>query len=135
MKKYTIDKDITVACVTAASFPAGVMAAHEAVHAKFAADGNRRFFGISHPGKTGNIIYKAAAALLPGENSDGLEVFTIKKGIYLSKYIAGFMKDVSQVRTAFQEILQQPGLDPNGYCLEIYEGDNDVRCMVGLANN
>jgi hypothetical protein len=133
MEKYNIDKDINVVCITAATFPNGVMAAHQAVHAKYPGGNNRRFFGISRPDRTGTIIYKAAAELLPGETADGLETFTIKKGTYLGRYIHNFMSDVQQVGSTFREILGQPGLDPNGYCLEIYEGENDVRCLVGLA--
>jgi len=135
MEKYKIDKNISVVCITATTFPDGVMVAHQAVHAKFAAGNNRRFFGISRPDRTGTIIYKAAAELLPGETNDDLETFTIKKGMYLGRYIHNFMSDVQQVGKTFREILDQPDLDPNGYCLEIYEGENDVRCLVGLAED
>jgi hypothetical protein len=34
----------------------------------------------------------------------------------------------------FHELLKQPDIDPTGYCLEIYEGMANVRCMVPLKS-
>jgi len=132
MEKYEVPAAITVACITATNFPDGVMGAHQAVHAKFPAGNGRRFFGISRPDKK-TIVYKAAAEILPGDSIDGLETFVIQKGIYVGEYLHNFMEDVQQVGSTFRHILEQPGLDPNGYCLEIYEGDKDMRCLVRLA--
>ncbi len=42
------------------------------------------------------------------------------------------MQNIASIGNVFQQLLMQPKIDPNGYCLEIYEGDNDVRCLVPL---
>ena len=34
-----------------------------------------------------------------------------------------------------QMLISQPDIDPNGYCLEWYLNDMDVRCMVRLDDN
>jgi len=80
------------------------------------------------------IGYKAAAKELKSGEAEtlGLETFIIKKGVYISELIIDFMSDIPSIGRTFQKLLAQPGLDPNGYCLEIYINNKDVRCLVGL---
>jgi len=131
METYTIEEDIKVLCITASSFPDGVLAAHQKLHILFPPNNKRRYFGISRPDGNRGIVYKAAVEELEEENSE-LEHFTIKKGPYISKLIPDFMQDVSQIGKAFEKMLIDPNIDPNGYCLEMYLNETDVRCMVGI---
>lgn len=128
------DTDITAWCCTAESFPAGVLAAHQQLHALVQQFPGRRYFGISYPMGPGNIIYHAATESAPGEDAEslGCDVFFIKKGDYLSLLVPDFMDDLPAIGRAFQELLQDPRIDPEGYCLEWYINDRDVRCMVLL---
>jgi hypothetical protein len=137
MEKYFIENDIKVICETAETFPNDVMKAHQALHSKLSSGDKRRFFGISRPEENYKIIYKAAAEVLPSDdiNALGGETFVIKKGVYISEFIPNFMSNVSQINITFQELLKDPQIDPNGYCLEIYEGETDVRCLVGLIES
>ena len=137
MEKYFIDCDIKTFYVTATSFPDGVLKAHQALHALLPTTENRRFFGISFPGKAGNIIYKAAVEEnYPGEAEQlNCETFIIRKGVYLSKTIKDFMKDLSNVGKTFQQLLQNTALDKTGYCLEIYPNEKDIICLVKLHDN
>lgn len=141
MENYQIDQDINTVCVTATTFPEGVMAAFDKLHSLVPAYAERRVFGISRPDRTGTIIYKAAVEDLDatpnnGNTTDyqklGLEPFLIPKGTYTSIYIANFMDDVQQVGIAFRQLLGNPAIDQNGFCLEMYTGEKDVRCMVRL---
>ena len=133
MEDYNIREDIKVMYVTASSFPDGVEAAHQKLHKMLALNEKRRFFGISRPEGDGKIVYKAAAEELNlGETESlGLEVFVIDKGTYLSERVTDFMSDIPSIGKTFQKLLEQPDLNPNGYCLEIYVG-KDVLCLVGL---
>jgi len=45
------------------------------------------------------------------------------------------MKDLQSIGKAFHELISQPEIDPNGYCLEWYLNQSDVRCMVRLDDN
>jgi len=134
MEEYILNEDIKVMYITAESFPNGVLAAHQKLHTLFPADKNRKYFGISRPNEKSLIIYKAAVEeITDGEaEKNGLETFTIKKGMFISELIPDFMKDVSAVGKTFEKLLDHPNLDPNGYCLEMYINETDVRCMVGL---
>jgi predicted transcriptional regulator YdeE len=133
METKTIPQDIRVLCVTAASFPAGIMDAFHKVHEM--APGNRTTYGLSHPDSSGEIMYKAAVNELPGDAAiEGLEHFVIEKETYLSVTIHNFMQDLPSIGNTFSMLIKQPGLDPNGYCLEWYLNDKDVVCMVKMKD-
>lgn len=134
MDKFSLSNNIKVMCLTANKFPEGVAEAHQQLHGKFSLKEERRFFGISHPGPDGKITYKAAAEeLREGETEAlGLEPFTIQKGHYNCFYLKNFHEDPNWIREAFEILLNQDEVDPNGYCLEWYIGENDVKCMVPI---
>ncbi len=134
MEHFSIDKDIRVLCITATSFPDGVMAAHQEIHKLSPETNARRYYGLSRPAKD-VITYKAAAEeLYEGEGAEkGMEVLTIRAGKYIGKDIIDFMKNIATIGQTFQQILQEPNIDPQGYCVEWYYNEKDVRCMVRLA--
>ena len=137
MEQVTIDTDIVMMCVQATSFPAGVLEAHQTLHRLLPPDGKRRYYGLSRPeGSMTNIVYRAAAEQQhEGEaNELGLDTITIKKGTYLNITIHNFMNNLPAIGNAFQQLLQQPGIDMQGYCIEWYYNDTDVHCMVRLAD-
>ena len=135
MKPYFLNADINVLCVTASSFPDGIMAAFNKLNSLVQEPGSRRVFGISYGDGNKNIIYKAAVE----ENSTdeaarlGCERFTIKKGEYISEHIEDFMKNIPAMGQAFQEMCRDKRIDSKGYCIEMYLNNNkDVLCMVRL---
>ncbi len=131
---YNLDHDVNVYTVTAHSFPAGVKDAFDRLSALIPPATKANMWGISRPEK-GTIMYKAAAEL-PGYNGElpGCDTFTISKGKYTSIALPDFMKDTRQVGTAFQQLLQNLGIDPNGCCVEQYLNERDVVCMVRLKD-
>jgi hypothetical protein len=109
------------------------MDAHNKLHALVPFSPDRKYFGISRP-ENGAIVYKAAAEEInPGEaekfNCDSL---VLKKGKYNCLTIHDYMKDIPAFEKTFKKLLASPGLDPNGYCVEWYFTDKDVKCMVRL---
>lgn len=136
METYNIKEDIEVVFLNAHKFPEDVLATYNKLHALLPENSNRRFFGISHPDKTGIIQYKAAAEILPSDNFTGadLQKFTIVKGNFVAQYIVNHFKDSRCIGNAFKELLKHPQLDPDGYCLEVYKDytDVDVHCMVKI---
>lgn len=83
----------------------------------------------------GSIIYKAAAEELSSGEADkpGYEKGLIRKGKYSSVTINDYMKNIPAIGKAFNELLQHPELDQQGYCVEWYLNDKDVKCMVRLS--
>ena len=132
MDSFILGEDIKVMYVTAANFPDGIADAHDHLHSLLPKVEGRRLFGISAPNEEGTIIYKAAAEEMhPGEIQNlGLPNFTIRHGAYMSFFIKDYMEDVGAIKRAFDLLLGQQEADPNGYCLEWYIGENDVKCLV-----
>lgn len=135
MEKYYIDKDIKVFYVTATSFPEGVGGAFQKLLSFLPKPNERPLYAISSRNEKGIIIYKAAVEeSFPGEGKqNGCETFVIKKGEYWSELLLDWRKDESIVGRTFQKLLTHPNLDKNGYCLEIYPNEKDIRCLVPLS--
>jgi hypothetical protein len=135
MEQITLTDDIRVYFIQATSFPDGVQAAHEKLHALYPFDPERRYFGISRP-EHGKIDYKAAAEeLVPGEYAKhGLPSLTIPKGTYNCIAIKDFRKNIPAISYTFTDLIVQPGIDPQTYCVEWYQGMNDVLCMVRMQD-
>jgi predicted transcriptional regulator YdeE len=125
---HELEKPINVFCVTAESFPEGIGKAHEKLHSVARNHPERRYYGISWGGPA--ITYMAAAEELEdGELRDkDLEEFTIRAGKYLSVTINGF----DRVKDVFQELIHDPRIDLNGYCVEIYLEGSTVQCMATM---
>jgi len=133
METIVLGKEIKTYYVQATSFPEGVMSAHAEMDSLVPFSTNRRSFGISRP-ENGEIVYKVAAEELEtGELSSlGLKEFVIPKGKYIALTIKDFRRDISSVQLAFDQLIVRPEIDPEGYCIEWYQGLDDVICMVKL---
>lgn len=133
MERFTLDENIKVFCVPAKSFPEGVLEAHQKLHGMVPYSQNRRYFGISRP-EDGKIAYKAAAEeLIVGElKQHGLDEFNIGAGEYIYIVIKDYMQNIPAIGEAFNELTSQPDIAPNGYCIEWYLSDKEVKCMVKL---
>jgi predicted transcriptional regulator YdeE len=95
----------------------------------------RTLYGISRPeSANGPIVYRAAAEVLEKDDPKkvNLETMIIKKGKYRCLTVNNYSKDPAIISRSFDDILKQPGLDPNGYCIEWYLTEKDVLCMVRL---
>jgi hypothetical protein len=136
METITLDEDITVLYVTAKSFPDGIMAAHEALHELVPFSKDRKYFGISRPENGGDIVYRAAAEEISEGEAGKLkcETLILKMGKYIRLTIKDYAKDIKSIERAFKELLAYPGIDPQGYCVEWYLNEKDVRCMVRLRD-
>ncbi len=134
MEKFNLEDDLNLICVKAESFPEGIMKSFERLNEKIDSKKNRHLYGISFPGKDGAIVYRAAAnELYDGEaESLGCESFIVKKGTYNSILIFDFMNDIPRIGEAFKELLSNPGIDPEGCCVEMYLNNENVRCMVRM---
>lgn len=137
MENYILENDIRVFYTTADSFPEGILPAHQKLHALVPYSLERKYFGISFPDDTGKIIYKAGAEEMYEVESEkyNLPVFVIRKGRYTSLVLRNYRADISSISRAFDQLLQNPDIDPQGACVEWYISDHDMRCMVRLNDN
>jgi hypothetical protein len=128
--------DMKVFYVKAKSFPEGINESHEKIHQLAPSSAGRKFFGLSRP-ENGSIIYLAAAEEMePGESEKiNCPCLILKKGAYISDPLKDYMNDLSLIGKKFNELLKQPGLDPEGYCVEWYLSDREMNCMVRLGHD
>jgi predicted transcriptional regulator YdeE len=131
MESKLIQEDIPVFYVEASSFPTGISAAFEQLFSQLPDKSDRRIFGISRP-ENGKIVYRAAAEITDSEEFDPTQIMLIPKGEYAGVMVQNFQQDVNQVGMAFQKLTSLPSIDPNGYCIEWYQGQSDVLCLVRL---
>lgn len=136
MDTILFGQDITVFYKTARSFPDGILEAHESLHKLIPFSTQRKYFGLSRPENGGDIIYRAAVEeITPGEGGQlHCETLVLKKGTYKAIVVPDYLNDLQSIDRAFQQLLAERGLDPEGYCVEWYTSDKDVTCMIRLAD-
>lgn len=139
MTKLTITEtvwleDRLVFTIMAAGFPQGVLEAHQKLHALIPYEAKRQYYGISFPNKDGHIKYMAGAEELnKGELSKhGLVTFILKKGNYTCIDLHDFRSQPERIQEAFQVLIHQKGIDPNGCCVEWYQHPASVKCLVRM---
>ena len=133
METTVLEKDINVLFVEAKSFPEGIMEAHQKLHGLVPFDRERKYFGISRP-EDGTIVYKAGMEeAFPGEASKlNCQTVILKKGRYVSRVVRNYPEEPQQIGETFNELLTHDNLDPQGYCVEWYQNEQDVKCMIRL---
>jgi hypothetical protein len=135
MEHFIISEDIKVYFIEADRFPEGIGEAFEKLFSIFYENDNRKIFGISRP-ENGKIIYKVAASLNINDeyNENNSLIMTIQKGNYISLVVKDYLKDITLIGKAFSALTSYPNIDPNGYCIEWYDGDREVLCLVKLKD-
>ncbi|MDP9041946.1 MAG: transcriptional regulator [Bacteroidota bacterium] len=135
METIKFDNDIKVFYVSAKTFPEGISDATQELHKLFTFSKERKIFGLSRPENNGKIVYRAAAEeLKEGEATKfNCKTLIIKKGNYICLTVNDFRKDIMSIDRAFKQLLNEPNLDPQGYCVEWYDTDKEaVKCMIRL---
>ena len=135
MENYKLVKDIHILYVNATSFPEGVLKAHQKLHSTLPGIQQRQCFGLSRP-ENGKIQYMAGAEEMHEREAKekGLKSMIIQKGNYHSILIRNYNSRIESIGEAFEKLIQLPDIDPQGYCVELYSGENDVRCMVRIKD-
>jgi hypothetical protein len=134
IENFVLNSDVKVLCVTAKSFPNGIVEAFQTLENLDPSICERPFYGISFQNREGKIIYKAAVAEeFEGEGSRyGCETFVIGRGEYQTITIYDFMENIDVIPKAFQKLLEDPRLDLNFPCVEWYKSSKEVMCMVRI---
>src|SRR5262245_12035153 len=103
MEKYTIQKDVKVLCVTAASFPDCIQEAFDDLINALPMIEGRNYYGLAYQDASGKIIYKAAAEQLSDneEGIDGFEPFVIKKGEFLTETLVQWREKLGSIGPLF----------------------------------
>lgn len=136
MEKVVVKENINILCLPAQKFPDTIAETHHQLREMIPHKEGRRFFGLSRPNANGVVGYAAAAEQLETSEADilGLQEYTVPEGTYYCITLSNLSKDTAAISQAFDEILKQPDIDPNGFCLEWYPNETDIHCMVRLRD-
>lgn len=136
MNTVNIENEIQVVRIRANNYPDGIGGAHQQIQAMVPPDGQRHYFGISHPDQNGQIVYWAAAQEMSrGElKYTGIPSFTIPAGRYYEIEVKDYLSNPRKIENAFKQILLSDNIDPLGFCLEWYYGEKCVKCMVRIKD-
>lgn len=136
MYHTSIPDDIQVYCLKATSFPDGVSAVYDRLHNEYPPEGGRSYFGISWPAPNGAINYMAAVKLNDSDSTPQSDYvpYTIQKGRYVAIDITNYMANLPAIGAAFAEMIREPDVAPDGYCLEVYLSPTELTCMVKLKD-
>src|SRR5688572_20330796 len=106
-QRSRLEDDIEVFCVRASFYPEGIQQAHNTLKALLPRSEGRVYYGLSRPENEGGIIYRAAATeISEGELKDSeLETLVIRKGEYISIFIADYASHIEDIGNAFSELL------------------------------
>ena len=63
-----------------------------------------------------------------------IKKYAARQKILVDIEIADYRKDLPSIGIAFQTLLSQENIDQNGYCIEWYINENDVNCLVRIAD-
>lgn len=137
MEIVNLPDDLELMFIEAKSFPDGIADAHRTLREIVPIEGGRKYFGLSRPENNSGIVYRAAASLLETgeEKRFGLKTILLQKGRYCVETIRNFPQNPLQIGECFQQLLENPQLDKDGYCVELYLSGNDVQCMVRLTGD
>lgn len=133
MHAIDIPDDISVFGFEVIRFPEDIGTAFQKLLSLFRSLETRKILGISRPNQ-GKIHYFVAAEEMHADEfpKSYLQSFTLPKGTYMGIWVRDYAQDPSQIGKAFEHLIALPNLDPMGYCIEWYQGEKDVLCMLRL---
>jgi hypothetical protein len=134
MMTRKIEKDLRLIAVKAKEFPDGVVPAFKDLENRLeGGPKGRKFYGISRGDGGKNIVYWACALAKDREViPSGCEELTAKAGVYNAEQISNWRGREEILGQTFQKMIADPGIDPQGYCVEEYLDNGDVICMVRI---
>ncbi|MFL5728562.1 MAG: hypothetical protein ACJ75J_03650 [Cytophagaceae bacterium] len=134
IERCSLKEDMYLFCVTAQSFPNGIIEAFQKLESLDPSICERPFYGISFQNNNGEIIYKAAVAeIFRGEGKKyGCETFVIAQGTYLTITLLDFMKNLEAIPNAFKALLDDPRVDTEFPWVEWYKSNTELLCMVRI---
>ena len=132
MVTITLNDPLEVVGFPVKTFPMGIAEAFDKL--KNILGSNRPYYGLSQMSSTGSLYIAAALKKSVNEKSEfELEEYTIPKGKYAVRMIQDWKKNLSAIPHVFGDLLTD-GIDHAVPCVEWYKNDDEMLCMVKLAN-
>lgn len=89
-------------------------------------------YGLSRPEHSQIIYWAGSETALPKMVT--VEQLRVRKGNYAAIRLKDYRQNLQIIADAFERLLQQNDLDPEAYCVERYDSDFEVTCMIRLKH-
>lgn len=99
------------------------------------AGGNQRSgFGLSRMDNDGSIIYYAALEERSPDEARlyDCERFVLPKGEYLSAVLKDWPQHLDGIKSIFEEMMKDKRFDTSAYCIEWYQSETEMLCLLQL---
>ena len=93
---------------------------------------SRPYYGISWFAEDGSITYYALAQeTFAGKAKQyRYEILTLPKGEYLTETVVNWMSQTDCIKDVFHRLMGDKRADKNHPCIEWYQSDEEMLCMV-----
>ncbi|MEP6844714.1 MAG: DinB family protein [Panacibacter sp.] len=136
MEIYHISHNITVFGNKVKTFPQGVAEAFHDLIKMLPQGDERPYYGLSWC-VGNNITYIAAAEqMAEGEASNyACNIYTIKKGEYLSIPVYDWLNKTASIKNVFEEIMKDKRADDQSPAIEMYKNNKEMLCLVAVKRS
>jgi predicted transcriptional regulator YdeE len=135
METIQLKQDTTVFGFRVETFPDGIGEAFDTLVQKIPGGFNRSFYGLSFMSETGIVYIASAEEKSPGEAEQlGFSRFTIERGKYAFKELTGWRKKTASIKDIFHSMMELPDIDSGKPCVEWYQDDERMLCMIKLKS-
>ena len=132
MDHYTVEDDLKLLGMQVKSFPVGIPETFDKLHNTLPHGNERDYYGISHFGKEGQIVYYTAASTRPDDKnqSSDFKPLTIDRGEYYTITLQDWKTKTDLIKDIFHHMMQQDTVDNKSNCIEWYRTDKEMLCMM-----
>jgi hypothetical protein len=130
MELYQLTGDIRLIGIGLKIFPEGIKEAFDSLMKTLGLE--RAYYGVSWMDERNKVIYYAMAAeSFPGEGKlHGYEEFIIDKGDYKTEAVHNWLSKTDSIKDIFHELMGNNTPDKKHPCIEWYQSDDEMLCMV-----
>lgn len=130
MKQHKQTEDLAAIGVHVTAFPNGIKEAFGSLMRTLGS--SRDYYGISWCDENDRVIYYAMAReAFPGERDKyGYELLTIEKGEYRAETVQDWMNKTDCIKDVFHRLTVGNKPDKEHPCIEWYQSDEEMLCMV-----
>ncbi|HEX2607981.1 MAG TPA: hypothetical protein VHK91_11400 [Flavisolibacter sp.] len=130
MELFPLENDLHLTGLRVSSFPNGIKEVFDRLYQSYGAE--RDYYGVSWMNEQGQVIYyamtrKEAIQAYPSE----FETIIIPHGAYRTEIVLDWMRKTDCIKDVFHNLMTGlPKPDRNRPCIEWYQSDDKMLCMV-----
>lgn len=136
MEKITLKSPVQLVAKQVKTFPLGIGQTFDSLATTLPSGMERAYYGISWMENDKVIYYAAAEQKENAEiNKYALEPWTIESGDYLSVSVINWRDKLDTIKDVFHNLMENTATDKTKPCIEWYQSDEKMLCMMRTIDN